>query len=1252
MISVFLRFAPPVLLVLCGFLVSVPTAQADTLNKLLKGAAGAIILNEAIKSQKRQPSQSGTVTSRSPNQGAVPAGPAYSRPEKRDIQSALNTLGYNAGPVDGSFGRQTRAAIRRFQTENGYPATGRLERVQFDALRGIAAGGTGAAVQVSVDENRTLDRGEVRLLQSALKSLGYYTGRIDGQAGRGTGGAVSRFLTERGHDPYTTSAVLALSMAAAEAGQPLPEYLVREVAAISGAAATEAAAAEVADASAYSHIFHGTPSQGAMKQRMYLYAIKANPAMLEDDRFLENEASGWRDVFDYEVPGYGRMNQLEKENARAAIREKLRADADALPPLDKAGPWKLALYTPTGIREFQESAGLVLRHGDLNSLPRFAQQRRDDPWGIEVRYSHAPTPQTVGIARAPAEALWEKVQTDRKARPSKWAYVVTFVTVEDIRLKEQSVAQRVSDTPSNTVEVVLRTDAIELHTAEQGQYAPRAPVSGTPLHSWSVNKAGAASRGSVIAWARGNGFTVVAGHLGIGSEGDGVRDLVYKLRLNQEPEIAQKGNNFERIAGSLMNRNQQEAFFGEHRYSADRGYPVEGGAQRQSYFRDEFARREAKQIFFDEYFDDLRRVDPPWPLPFVRVIRASISEYDFDREQFSVYYHGTKYDYATLSPENIAQLSRLEEPDFYGEGSAYSALGWKGSGATLSGLPLLLPTPIDEARVISDKVTEDRGRDVYLGVFYSAGAPDLREIEAKDRNGTYTTLVSPTEPTRVALFYDQQLTQVIREFDLEEVMRAPPVPEPEPEAEPAAQVQEDEAPQYAHEVERILREEYFYSKDDLLGFMYRAHADYGEQFFEANRALSEANEFDYADARAALEAEMRTAMPEEGWVQLTLRFGTYDLEAETMPVTAWGVGILPQDWRKITGEFEAQLPETVLGRAIPLPRDTARKIAEMRDRQVQALAWGRFLPGDMEVVNSQPWLKLRPVFVPDEVILLQGEWYGDRVPFELQRIALVDGNAPVVDEDPAPGDETAAAVEETGMSAPAEVVEAEAEPLFEVEVASDQDVLGVKLGLTAEEARTALTDKRQLRARYGATGDHGGMIEAIGTGPHEGFALLTPEAAAGILALARHIEIEKAFDADKISEGLTRKYGAPAQEMTQGQGRALIWASGAGCAVPQAVVNFGYPLAMRSLDPNLPDGALKPVSAVTRAQMLAREAEDTLRAERGEDACETVVQAAWTQPEQGGPTALSILLYAPRAARDLAQAKAGAAAAGAVEIDF
>lgn len=55
-----------------------------------------------------------------------------------DAQSALNALGYHAGPTDGTMNRCTRGALRNFQWVTGLPITGELDAATERALRAAA----------------------------------------------------------------------------------------------------------------------------------------------------------------------------------------------------------------------------------------------------------------------------------------------------------------------------------------------------------------------------------------------------------------------------------------------------------------------------------------------------------------------------------------------------------------------------------------------------------------------------------------------------------------------------------------------------------------------------------------------------------------------------------------------------------------------------------------------------------------------------------------------------------------------------------------------------------------------------------------------------------------------------------------------------------------------------------------------------------------------------------------------------------
>lgn len=100
------------------------------------GAAGAIIGHKIYKHQKRKkarryysaPKKRYSSTRKSTGLSA------QQRAENADIQNRLNLLGYNAGTPDGILGRNSRAAIRSFQADNGLPITGRLTNPQTALL--------------------------------------------------------------------------------------------------------------------------------------------------------------------------------------------------------------------------------------------------------------------------------------------------------------------------------------------------------------------------------------------------------------------------------------------------------------------------------------------------------------------------------------------------------------------------------------------------------------------------------------------------------------------------------------------------------------------------------------------------------------------------------------------------------------------------------------------------------------------------------------------------------------------------------------------------------------------------------------------------------------------------------------------------------------------------------------------------------------------------------------------------------------
>lgn len=99
-------------------------AQADDATSLIGGAIlGGIIVNEMNKNKQRQ-------------QAAARSRTVYSsqREANRQVQVALNYFGYNVGVADGVLGRNSRAGIRRYQSDMGFVVDGYLDPHEQDFL--------------------------------------------------------------------------------------------------------------------------------------------------------------------------------------------------------------------------------------------------------------------------------------------------------------------------------------------------------------------------------------------------------------------------------------------------------------------------------------------------------------------------------------------------------------------------------------------------------------------------------------------------------------------------------------------------------------------------------------------------------------------------------------------------------------------------------------------------------------------------------------------------------------------------------------------------------------------------------------------------------------------------------------------------------------------------------------------------------------------------------------------------------------
>jgi photosystem II stability/assembly factor-like uncharacterized protein len=117
-----------------------------------------------------------------PGKKRAPAAPAAVAPKANDTvrraQQALNAAGYNVGTPDGRAGTLTAKALRKFQSDNHLPVSGKFDGLTLAALHVTASGGDEAASIVLSDAvnalAQTVDPGTQQPLFLAATNLGLF----------------------------------------------------------------------------------------------------------------------------------------------------------------------------------------------------------------------------------------------------------------------------------------------------------------------------------------------------------------------------------------------------------------------------------------------------------------------------------------------------------------------------------------------------------------------------------------------------------------------------------------------------------------------------------------------------------------------------------------------------------------------------------------------------------------------------------------------------------------------------------------------------------------------------------------------------------------------------------------------------------------------------------------------------------------------------------------------------------------------
>ncbi len=119
------------------------------------------------------------------------------------VQKKLKELGYYSGKIDGDYGSGTKKAVLAFQKAHGLKQTGNVNSSTLNKMNSqgkkTSSSGSSSSSGGSGGTCSPGDKGSaVKAVQKKLKSLGYYSGSIDGDYGNGTKAAVKAFQKANG----------------------------------------------------------------------------------------------------------------------------------------------------------------------------------------------------------------------------------------------------------------------------------------------------------------------------------------------------------------------------------------------------------------------------------------------------------------------------------------------------------------------------------------------------------------------------------------------------------------------------------------------------------------------------------------------------------------------------------------------------------------------------------------------------------------------------------------------------------------------------------------------------------------------------------------------------------------------------------------------------------------------------------------------------------------------------------------------
>ena len=584
-------------------------------------------------------------------------------------------------------------------------------------------------------EEEKLTRKEMAELQRALNSLGFDVGKADGKGGTRTGRAVSRFLQDRGFDPYQTPVQEAYRMILSAAGRDeLPV----------SAARRPATAKQSAMQSPDTIIDGRREDEDRLGRELVRRMVKADPALLDNEELMFEWLAVFADRGVWPDPKllslYERTKQgseFDKDGILAEFRSFLKEQAT-----DE--PLTIVRVRRGGLERYdfdKEAFPLSRLGGDSNFSPEMNVGWLGYPDLTAVASTwndidHLPIP------AAEAEALAKRFKGNR------WVDVALRMTLSNFKPGK-------ADATIEDVSVHFLPSRKEDVLGELLANLPVGPIEADALET-------AAAAGSALeSWRR----------LGAPVQGDAIL-------IDRESEKAMTA--LVRPVELLMLKKIYKATSAQTAYHYARKYATE--AQFRTLFArgsndtflyelssDDFRRRETIEKFNAKFLEPLSSRAPKMPVPARLQWTGRLGRYDFDAQSF---------DLGGGSSERL-------EADGYKFGMFDNFV----IETNLSAMPGKLPMEKERARRLNDAArgnAADPG--FFIPVFFTldvelTGASALPKGDVEERiSGSGSSLEGSifANVTRFVLYEDEARTKVLAEYPLDEYTteKAKPASEP------------------------------------------------------------------------------------------------------------------------------------------------------------------------------------------------------------------------------------------------------------------------------------------------------------------------------------------------------------------------------------------------------------------------------------------------------------------------------------------